>query len=199
MPLFFGTEEIGRVGMLPSAAADVKLQSKSVVPSASEQVVLPDEGFDALSSVMVGPVTAAIDSDIKPENIKDGINILGVIGTLTTGGDAPVLQSKSVVPTENSQSVTPDAGYDGLSKVDVGAVSPNYVGSGVTKKGAATITPSESQQKIAANQYLTGDQTIDAIPSDYIGSAVNFKVCRTGHGKPANSLGTEGDLYVDLG
>lgn len=42
-----------------------------------------------------------------------------------------------------------------------------YTGT-MTEKAAATITPSTSAQTIAANQYLTGVQTIAAIPSNYL-------------------------------
>ena len=47
-----------------------------------------------------------------------------------------------------------------MSSVTVNAVSRTYVGSGVTKKAAATYTPKTSDQSIAASQYLSGAQTI---------------------------------------
>lgn len=77
------------------------------------------------------------------------------------GNNTPVLQSKAVTPSEDAQTVTPDSGYDGLSSVAVGAISRNYVGSGVTRKSAQTYTPSTSDQTIAPDQYLTGAQIIN--------------------------------------
>lgn len=81
-------------------------------------------------------------------------------GFVTGGASGASLQSKTVSPSENAQTIKADNGYDGLSQVTVNAVSRTYVGSGVTKKSAATYTPGTSDQSIASGQYLNGTQTI---------------------------------------
>ena len=81
-------------------------------------------------------------------------------GFVTGGASGASLQSKTVSPSESAQTIKADNGYDGLSSVTVNAISRTYVGSGVTKKAAATYTPKTSDQSIAASQYLSGAQTI---------------------------------------
>lgn len=80
--------------------------------------------------------------------------------SIFAGAGATQMQEKSVAPTESQQTVTPDTGYDGLTKVTVGAVSSTYIGSKVTKKSAQTYTPGTSNQTIGSGQYLSGTQTI---------------------------------------
>ena len=54
-------------------------------------------------------------------NIKQGITILGVEGTLEPSS-AVTVQSKTVTPTKDQQIVLPDEGYDYLSQVTVNAI-----------------------------------------------------------------------------
>lgn len=89
---------------------------------------------------------------------SDAVDMQG--GFVIGGASGAVLQSKTVSPSESAQKIKADNGYDGLSQVTVNAVSRTYVGSGVTKKSAATYTPGTSDQNIASGQYLNGTQTI---------------------------------------
>ena len=64
-------------------APEPTLQNKTVTPTTEQQTVTADTGKDGLGTVTVNAVTAAIDSNIKAENIKSGVTILGVEGTYT--------------------------------------------------------------------------------------------------------------------
>ena len=106
----------------------------------------------------IGDATAADVAAGKTFTSSAGLKVTGT--HVCDGGTTPTLQSKTVTPSESEQTVSPDSGYDGLSSVTVEAVSNTYVGSGVTKKAAQTITPGTADQTLAAGQYLSGAQTI---------------------------------------
>lgn len=95
-------------------------QTKTVEPSIEEQIIIPDDGIFALSSVTVNPVTSKIDESIKAENIKEGVSILGIGGTVKPFKEL-VLQDKTVNPTTEIQEIVADEGYDALNKVVVNA------------------------------------------------------------------------------
>lgn len=110
--------------------------------------------------------------DIPAATKLDGYSAF--VDAIQTGG-TPVLQSKTVSPTESTQTVTADTGYSGLSSVKVNAISSTYVGTGVTRKSAATITPGTTNKTIASGTYLTGAQTI-AGDADLVASNIKSGV-----------------------
>lgn len=86
-----------------------------------------------------GSGTVGIDSTeaakIIPNNIKDGVQILGVTGTYT--GEGGTSQAKTATPYTTSQVILPDAGYDYLSQVTVNAI---YYDETLNAAGGYTVT-----------------------------------------------------------
>lgn len=60
-------------------------------------------------------------SKIVAGNIRQGVTILGVEGTMSGSEDVNA-QAKTVTPTASVQTVTPDTGYNYLSQVTVNAI-----------------------------------------------------------------------------
>ena len=110
--------------------ANPVLESKTIQPSTQSITVVPSDGYDGLSQVVV-----------------------------------------EAMPTANQ--ATPTITVDSNGKITATATqSAGYVVAGtktatkqLTTKGAATITPNNTAQEIAAGTYLTGKQTISAVPT----------------------------------
>lgn len=87
------------------------------ISTASGSVTIQQGYHDGSGSVSLDSTEAA---KIIAENIKDGVEILGVTGTYT--GEGVTAQSKTATPSTSQQVITPDSGYDYLSQVTVNAV-----------------------------------------------------------------------------
>lgn len=67
----------------------ITLQDKTIAPTVEEQIVFPDDNYNGLNKVTVNAVTNEIDENIKSENIKNGVDILGVTGNYVGSKYAP--------------------------------------------------------------------------------------------------------------
>lgn len=65
-------------------------------------------------------IASAEQAKIIAENIKDGVQILGVTGTYT--GEGVTAQTKNATPSWDSQQILPDSGYDYLAAVNIAAI-----------------------------------------------------------------------------
>ena len=67
----------------------ITLQDKTITPTVEEQIVFPDDNYNGLNKVTVNAVTNEIDENLISENIKNGVDILGVTGNYVGSKYAP--------------------------------------------------------------------------------------------------------------
>lgn len=122
------------------------LQAKTVTPSAVQQIVEPDSGYNALSRVTVKAVSLQ-DKTVAPstsvQEIKADTPYVG-LNNVTVG--AAALQAKEIAPTTEAQEVTPDDGYYGLNKVTVGG----------TPLQQKNVTPDTEAQEVTPDDDYYG-------------------------------------------
>lgn len=159
------------------SSVDVILNNDNltVTPSTSYQSFTPASGYSGFGYVNVDAVTAAIDSNITAENIKSGVSILGVSGTLSELNGT----TTSITPTTSSQTVTPSSPYNGFTSVTVPAVTSS-IDANIT---AGNIKDGVTILGVVGNyQGSGGNYTVPSRPAyNYIITSTNVMI--------GNSLG----------
>lgn len=91
--------------------------------STKEQEVIIAQGYHDGS----GKVSISADEQAKlvPNNIREGITILGVEGTMS-GSESVVAQARTVTPKFTQQVISPEDGYTHLSQVTVQPITVSY-------------------------------------------------------------------------
>lgn len=98
-------------------------------------ITIPRGFHDGSGKVMLSPEDIA---EIIPENIREGIDFLGVMGTMS-GTEGVKAENREVTPTLEDQVITPDteAGYNYLAKVTVKGIP---ISETPTPGGGITLT-----------------------------------------------------------
>ena len=103
------------------------------IAGVAEKYTIPTGFRDGSGTVQID---ATEQAKIIAKNIREGITILGVTGTMS-GNEGMKPQSKTVTPTFTQQVVSPDESYNCLSEVTVGAIPVAYVDNAA---GGQTLT-----------------------------------------------------------
>lgn len=96
-------------------------------------ITIPQGYHNGTGKIDLDPVAI---SDLKPENIAEGVEILGVLGT-KKGIEDCVAQSKNATSAIEAQTIRPDAGFTHLTSVYIAGIP--YSESENFETGAITV------------------------------------------------------------
>lgn len=104
---------VKKTGTMPNRGAVA-----GTISTVSEYYTVPQGYHDGSGKVSIDSTEQA---KLIASNIREGVTVLGVTGTMSGTEDAKP-QAKTVTPSTTSQTVLPDEGYNYLSQVTVNAI-----------------------------------------------------------------------------
>lgn len=110
-----------RGALLTGTMTNNGAQTGSITTKA-QQVTIAQGYHDGSGKVSIA---SAEQAKIIATNIRQGVTILGVEGTMS-GSEGVVAQAKSATPSWSQQVISPDTGYTHLSQVTVAAIPIAY-------------------------------------------------------------------------
>lgn len=198
MSLYLGNIKIPNVNYT-TAISNIALETKTITPTKDQQTYTPSNGKQGFSSVTIN----AIPSQYI---IPDGTLIVNTSGThdvtsyanVNVTFPSQVLQSRTVNPTTETQTITAETGYDALRSVTVNAIQTETktvtsngnvipstgkyltkvivnvpVGDSINSE-EIVINPSETEQIItpSTGHNAISQVTVNPISSTYIGTQI---------------------------
>jgi hypothetical protein len=116
------------VGTMPNQGGKTLNITDKAIP-----VSIPMGFHDGSGKAQIAEAEAA---KLIPANIREGITVLGVAGTMS-GSENMKAQAKNATPTFAQQEILPDEGYNCLSSVTVAAIPVSYTDN---EQGGQTVT-----------------------------------------------------------
>lgn len=104
---------VKRTGTMPNNGAVT-----GTISTVSGEYTVPLGYHDGSGKVSIASTEAR---KLIPENIRQGVTILGVEGTMSGSEDVHA-QTKTATPTTSQQVIVPDSGYNYLTQVTVNAI-----------------------------------------------------------------------------
>lgn len=104
---------VKRTGTMPNNGAVT-----GTISTINGEYTIPLGYHDGSGKVSIASTEAR---KLIPENIRQGVTILGVEGTMSGSEDVNA-QTKTVTPTTSQQVIVPDTGYNYLTQVTVNAI-----------------------------------------------------------------------------
>ena len=130
------------------------IRNKFVNLGIAQSTALLDDLADAADDIVNRGAPTAEVKEGEQYSILPGYYSGGSVAGVAGGGSYN-LQSKTVTPTKQQQSVSPDAGYYGLSSVTVNAIPANYNDTSAVTAGAADVLANKTIVN-AAGQTVAG-------------------------------------------